>query len=876
MAISHLGRRVTGPEQDIAEIGSGQQRACVFDAATQTVIVYKLGAWVGNDESTPEFRIGWGTASGGGPAPDDLLAYTAEMTATALYVDITGGASYEGAVAPFIVQAGSRSAGVLTARNGVLGVSMRQAAAITAGNENFYTKSGLGSTVPTDPIGGSPAINGHLSVWATGDANDPPAVPTALSPAGTITNGDLTPLFTSGFADPNETLSNGQAFDYLNQVQIIVERVSDGAVMWSHTYTASSGERTAKQASVEYAGTTLVRGTAYRQRVRHSDRSGAWSPYTTNTTFTISNAGSVAQPSSPSGKQNTRTPGPFTAVWSHASGLAMAGVAVNIYSANGVLTRTMSVIPKSVANGGTISVTWAETGFAALSWGTGYEFGIVGVDTAGAISQESPRRAFTTNAAPAVPSGLSPANNGVLTAYPVLRCTVTDADGDALTVKARIKSNAGAVLFTRTMTRVGTTNSYTYQTTATDLATYTTYRWDAYAYDGTLYSGATTVEADAAKSTEAVFQWADGPDLTVTAPTVGQVLTSRTITVSWTAPTQVKRQVFLSRPDGFILGATALDTTTEQTITVTDWPLQFSEYGDGIRNQTDYGIWMQVRDAADLIAYSPVIPIRVEYPPATMIAGFVAAPTQLPLDNDPTAVLCTWEPTTYPASEFIAYDLLRVPLSAPQGDPVGSPVWLRRITSPIQLAYLDAEAVSSQAYEWQLLQTVRVGADEVQSLAATSQALLDFGGVVIGSVLQPETYHLEMRYASSRGDEGEWTLGQDVSFVRGLGAQKSRAIRGAQREWDFSGEYRLLSDDAGSAEARERAFRAIAEHGGTLCIRDGRGNREYVALSNARIRQRAMKNVDLALAFRNVDWQSGETGVQALIDVLSGLLGGGS
>ncbi len=214
-----------------------------------------------------------------------------------------------------------------------------------------------------------------------------------------------------------------------------------------------------------------------------------------------------------------------------------------------------------------------------------------------------------------------------------------------------------------------------------------------------------------------------------------------------------------------------------------------------------------------------------------------------------------------------------MPLSAPQGEPTGRAEWLRRITSPIQTAYLDAEGASGQAYDYQALQTVRVGIDEVQSLPATSQAMLTFGGVVIGNVLAPETYHLEMQYAARRGDEGEWSLGQDVSFVRGLGARKSRAIRGAQQEWDFSGEYRLLSDDAGSAEARERAFRELAEHGGTLCIRDGRGNREYVALANGRIRQRAMRNVDLALAFRNVDWTPGETGVEDLIDILADYLG---
>src|SRR5690606_4965238 len=120
--------------------------------------------------------------------------------------------------------------------------------------------------------------HGLWSPWATSTfiitpSNTKPNTPTNLVPSGSVIGTDTTPTLTSNFSDPQETLSTGQAWDYLNQYEIKVTRVSDGATMWAPAvFTASSTERSNRQSSRDYAGTALAFAVAYKYEIRHKDR----------------------------------------------------------------------------------------------------------------------------------------------------------------------------------------------------------------------------------------------------------------------------------------------------------------------------------------------------------------------------------------------------------------------------------------------------------------------------------------------------------------------------------------------------------------------------------------------------------------------------
>jgi hypothetical protein len=824
MAIQRYGRYVTSPEPDFGEIGAGQQRACVYDPLSNTLIVYQLGGWLGDASGDPYGRIFVGNVSGG--VPGSRIAYTSELHPTAIYNDNTGGASYTGDITPFIALATRQYSLGITARGSgaLLRHSMRQAASIVAMNESFYNKYGLGSTVPTDPIGGSDSNEGHMSLWMTGMINEAPNIPTGLSPSGTVVSGTLTPNMVSNFSDNNEVLPNGALFDKLSQVQVQVRDPGAGTLRWDRTYSASTTEQANDQASIAYGGTALSYGGSYEWRTRHMDLCGAWSAWTSWTSFTIAPAGTVQTPTSPTGRITTVQPGPFVAKWVHQTSLSTNAVEIRRKIGDSI-DATSPTITKTVANNGNISITWAEAAWSDLSWATPYTFEIRGRDTNGIWSPWSMGQSIKTNSAPAVPSNMLPANGSPVTSYPLLRAKCTDVDGDTITVKFRIKNNAGTVLYTRVGSYNAGSGYYEYQITSTDFATYTTYKWDTYSYDGYFYSGQTTTEANATKSAEQTIVYSQGPGTIILSPTDGSNIASRTVDITWTATGQVKRQIIVKDAAGNIIHDSTQQTTTSQFYTAGNLP---------IHNGDTITIQVLVTDSAPLTGIDTHA-VTLVYAPAATIAGFSATPVLLNLDPDPTGVYLQWNTTTYAGSVFQNYELYRTPLDSVGGSPTGGAELLRRITNSLQTAFLDCEAKSGVAYRYDLYQTIFIGLDILSSVAASAQVMLDFGGVVIHNVYNPEQYHIYFKYSADADKETNWKLAQDVSYELPTGATKSRAIRGSRNEWNPSGNYLLLTDSAATREQRRDLVVSILEHGGTLCIREGQRQKRYVSVKSAEI-----------------------------------------
>lgn len=819
----------------------------MYDAGSQTLIVYQLGAWIGTYSGSPKVRIGMGGVSGSTPDPGTRLGYTAEFTPSTAYTDILGGASYVQNVTPFLAAPGRYSLAI-TCRDGVISHSMRAAASISAANRNFYDKSGLASTVPTSPIGGDPAYNGHMSVWAVGMVNEAPSTPINRTPYGTITDGDTTPDLAADFNDANTTLPNGQSWDYVNQVQIQVRQVGSTSLKWDTTYTASSSERTNKRTSRTYAGSALSFGVAYEWRIRQSDRAGAWSSWSSWLQFTLAGAGAVGTPTTPSGRITTRTPASFVAPWTSQGSLATNAVQIRLL-VGGQVIATSGTISKTVAAGSNITISWAESGFSTLDWGTPYTFQIRGRDTANVWSDWSTARAFNTNGAPTVPAFRQPADATVTTSRPKLRAKATDPDGNTVTIYFRIKNSSGTVLYTRTGTYSASSGYWEYQTTATDLASYATYRWDCYSYDGSLYSGEATTAAAASKSSELTFIYATGPTATITSPTEGQVFSTRVIPMAWTAPDQVKRQIFFYDESGKQVYASNDVTTSETAVNVLN---------AAISNGQTYTAVVKVTDANGLTGNSDPVAFSLSYDSATMIQGVTAYPVTLGFDVLPTAVYISWEGTTYPASQFNSYDVYRVPLDSPGGTAVGDRVLLRRITNPLQTAFVDAFPASNEAYAYQVEQSITVGIDVLTSDPAEAQAVVAFNGIVLGSVWEPETYHVELRYAADVDDEGTWEYAQDITYVLPTGAQQSTAIRGSRMEWNPSGTYKLFGDEFATREQRIAALKDLIRRGGTMCIRDGHGERRYVSLVSARIKRHRLWD-EAELKFQEVAFSPADT-----------------
>lgn len=472
MAIARIGRYNTGSDPDAGIVSADTQRAFVIDPITQTLIVYSLGGHIGRATGTTVTgRFGIGDVTSGN-APGDRLGYTSTFSASTAMSYGGDGAVYErDLTSPVLCQSGNAYSLVVTAPGASLYHGMIQAASNgSKDNQNFYDKTNT-SSIPTNPIGGSAHYEGWLTLWATGEVQVAPNVPTGIAPAGTLVSTDVTPQMVSSFSDDNENLPNGGTYDELTYVQIKVRRKSDSVSFWdSGALAATSTEKANRQANKTYAGTTLVPGVTYQQQVRHKDKAGSWSAYSVWVDFTINAGGTVVTTAStPTGKQNSQTPGPFVAAWNHPNPLNTNAAIVRIRDASNNVLQTMSQASPyvtSVASGGNISVPWANTGFTALArGGNGYKWQMQARDTGNAWSPWSASVAFSVNATPNTPSSLSPTGSTAVTSAPKLSASVTDPDDIATAVTTTIQIlRADGTSVTRTMTYNATTKKYEYQT----------------------------------------------------------------------------------------------------------------------------------------------------------------------------------------------------------------------------------------------------------------------------------------------------------------------------------------------------------------------------------------------------------------------------
>jgi hypothetical protein len=463
---------------------------------------------------------------------------------------------------------------------------------------------------------------------------------------------------------------------------------------------------------------------------------------------------------------------------------------------------------------------------------------VQGRDTNGVWSNYSARRTFNTNAPPGIPDGLSPSNGEILTSRPLLTAQVTDADDTVATglqVKFRIKNDAGTVLFTRTATFNPATGLFEYQTTSTDLATFADYRFDAFSYDGTLYSGARTSEASAVKSAEEPFTYANGPTVSITSPAPGAVIDSSTPTISWTASAQnrYRVRVYKAGTNNIVYERGPLVSAA------TSWQIPAGY----LRNHTAYDIELMVEDTTPLQGISARVTITTDYTPPPTPTGFLATPVKIKRDTAPTAILLQMESSSEPAGTFVGRFLYRDDLDHP----------LAVLSSPNDTSFIDYEPTSGREYTYTLRDVAQRDLDQVESTAVEASAMVVIQGVVLASTQNPERYRVTARGYRDR----RFARKLDEAVYTPWGEGKPRTYRRKARWWEGTITLRLVNDAGVSFLAQLDDLREMDEQNHTLCYRDALGRKLFMTMTDVVENDLQARHCDVDVSLREEQYQEG-------------------
>jgi len=833
--IVHVGRYRTVPDAEMAAFSGGNLRGNIYVGPSVNCWGYRFGGRFGHaGGSTPAVRMAAYLVSGG--VPGDRRAYSAQINASTAMPTASGGAFYEADVsatedeateAAFRMWAGQPIAIGTLATGASLNHGFASAGSFDAPNKNLYSRAGL-SQLP-DPFGHtSSSYEGHLTLWIYAHTNEAPVAPNFRTPGSSDPNNPsvittTTPDLAGTHRDRNGVWGVGNSGyddgDKISGYRIEVRRHSDNAVMWSPSkFTASPEERSAESGqgrfSVTYAGTSLSRGTVYGWRCCTFDdfgEQGTWSDWLY---FMPSSLGQVTLAGAPTGKIETNQPD-FAFTWSHQTPLSTNAAQLRLYQgSNPSPVFTSGTISKTVANNASGTLTWADVGASNLLWGQAYSYSVRGRDTNNVWSNWSDKRSFATNAPPSIPDGLSPANGEIVTSRPLLTFLLTDPDDTVwtgLVGKVRVKDDTGSVISTEDATYNAVTGFWEYQTDSGDLASHDTYRWDAYGYDGTLYSGARTVENSAIKSGEGTFVYADGPTVAIDEPEDTDTIDSSTPTVEWTASAQNRYRLRV-----YLAGTNEIVYQRGPTVSgATSWQIPAGY----LRNDTSYEIEVWVEDNSLLEGVSQRVAVDTDFTPPPAAEGVTATPIPIGNDPTPTAILVQWEATAEPPETYAGTYLSR-------DDVIGRPYQI--ITSAAVTSFIDYLPTSGVEYVYTVRHVGQRDLDLVESDAVTASAQVNLPGVVICAVENPELRAVLDSVQERRHERQR----DEMTFNVGSRAEPT-TFRSPTMFWRVSGEYRILPrpdlDDA-PASIRQRLADLLALESAdpVMYYRDERGRGLFV------------------------------------------------
>ena len=410
--IIRAGHYVPGAAAGLAVVDAGTQRAFSSDtrAGTETVIWYRIGARVGRNTGSPAiYRHGMMDTTTGqkpdgssGRVPNNRLAQTVEGTTNVAY---TGGGEGEtkflNLETPF-ASSERNFAFAAACRSGVLTQGMTPAGSLGGShNTGFYDRNIPAGSSAIQNGYTSLSNQGHEAIWAEGEANVAPNTPGAVTRSGTANR----PTMTSTFSDPNETLTNGVAYDELTAHRHTVSW--GGSQRWTATYSANATEKSQAR-SIRQIGVTVPYDTTITYTVEHRDKLGLWSAERT-LTFSVPNPN--AAPTAPTGlTPNGNVTGTLTPTLSlihnDPDGDASSRVYVQVQTADGASTMWSEEIPFRAANGARGNIGY--NGSTLAYGGIGYRWRARTRDTNGVQGPWSAWANFTLLSGPAVEQPSTP------------------------------------------------------------------------------------------------------------------------------------------------------------------------------------------------------------------------------------------------------------------------------------------------------------------------------------------------------------------------------------------------------------------------------------------------------------------------------------
>lgn len=428
--------------------------------------------------------------------------------------------------------------------------------------------------------------------------------PTAslVAPSGTIPT--LTPTIVVNFSDP-DTFGN---FGTFAAYQIQVRPKAGGANVWDTDWVPTTGgEQSARSVSRVYAGSALSNMVEYEARARVQDGAGAPSDYTAWKAFTPQVMPGAPTGILPSGLITTLTP-TFKGAYVQASGGTESRFQYRVWQST-VLIYDSGDVNSPIATGQVYG------GAPALSWGTQYAVDMRSKDNLGVYGPWSAKVPFKTKSAPLTPSGLTPSGGAISPErYPTLGWAHNDPDGAAQTAaKVEVYDlTAGAYVSGYDPKTLAQSTGTHDMVTQLDLPSSVQWRVATQGDAGPGYGPFSAWQQ---------FAVADVPLLTVTSPTVDEVLTGGVLTVTWTfsggSGTQQDYRVRLYGDDGALRWDSGLEAGEDGELSIPSGVLH---------NLQAYDVQVSVRDTLSQEAVSPLIRVTTAWTPPDPVSGLMAAP----------------------------------------------------------------------------------------------------------------------------------------------------------------------------------------------------------------------------------------------------------
>jgi hypothetical protein len=362
-----------------------------------------------------------------------------------------------------------------------------------------------------------------------------------------------------------------------------------------------------------------------------------------------------------------------------------------------------------------------------------------------------------------------------------------------------------------TATRNATTGVWEFTGTSTEMPTIDReYGYVWYSYDGSHYSGGGTSEALAQISSLRTVTYVTGPTLTVSVPTVDQVLTTDsplyTFALTGGGPQAKVKAIVTKQSDGSLVWDSGwIVSTTDTTIQ------QAPGY---LRDDNEYFVAIGIESNLGVQGFSAPVPFSLDYVNPPALSNVIATLITANLDVTPSGIRVAWDPTTYPPSQFGGYYVYRgLAGSLEQKE-------LIAILNNISATHWDDFlSVSGETYEYDVRQVILMNLDVLTSDPAITQASVVLQATVIHDVLDT-SYRLVIRYYADKGVDD---IGRNDLRVP-IGGDKP-FIYEFPDSYDFVTINAMFDNDVGGAAMDYvEAGRALRKRKGRiLCLRDPRG-----------------------------------------------------